>query len=285
MRGLKDLFARGHALIAIGALLLVFSGALYAQREFRAYPPLEGVESDSSLPPDYQVPAGFVLGRLMYPPAGGDRSGGGDWKAGNSSWTIDYPLGDRKFARLLRRLTTIDARSVEQPVDLDDGDDVFDWPFLVASNVGSWDLTEAQAAKLRDYLMRGGFLLCDSFFGTREWQGFEATLRKVFPDRPIQELADNDPIFSPFYDLTKRRQVRNMRSIRRNGLNGGYRADGATPHWRAILDEEGRVMVMITFNNDLGDSWQYADDPQYPQEDSNLGIRLAVNFALYDLTH
>lgn len=281
MQRLQQQFTRGRALIAIGTLLLAFSGALYAQREFRTYPPLEGTESNSALPPDYQLPANFVLGRLMYPAAGGD----GDWKAGNSSWTIDYPLGDRKFSRLLRRLTTIDVRAVEQPVDLDDGEDVFDWPFLVASNVGSWDLTESQAAKLRDYLLRGGFLLCDSFFGSREWQGFERTLRKVFPDRPIQELADNDPIFTPFYDLSKRQQVRNMRSIRRNGLNGGYRADGATPHWRAILDDEGRVMVMITFNNDLGDSWQYADDPQYPQEDSNLGIRLAVNFALYDLTH
>jgi hypothetical protein len=280
------LFARRRWLWACGVLLLASSGALYAQKAFREYPPLEGGESDSSLPPDYQNPAGFVLGRLMYPPAGrGGRGGGGDWKAGNSSWTIDYPLGDRKFSRLLRRLTTIDVRSVEQPVDLDDGDDVFDWPFLVASNVGGWDLTNEQAAKLRDYLERGGFLMCDSFFGTQEWQVFEAALRKVFPDRTVVELAANDPIFTTFYDLSQRKQVRNMRSIRRAGLNRGYRADGAVPHWRAILDDDGRVMVMITFNNDLGDSWQYADDPQYPQEDSNLGIRLAVNFAIYDLTH
>lgn len=285
MPGIKLQFGGRRVLIGCGVLLLAFSGALYAQRAFREYPPLEGAESDSSLPPDYQVPADFVLGRLMYPPAGRGRGGGGDWKAGNSSWTIDYPLGDRKFSKLLRRLTTIDARSVEQPVDLDDGDDVFDWPFLVASNVGSWELTAEQAAKLRDYLLRGGFLLCDSFFGTQEWQTFETTLRRVFPERPIQELSDKDPIFSMFYDLTQRRQVRNMRSIRRNGLNGGYRADGAIQYWRAILDDDGRVMVMIAFNNDLGDSWQYADDPQYPQEDSNLGIRLAVNFAIYDLTH
>ena len=156
---------------------------------------------------------------------------------------------------------------------------------VVASNVGGWDLTTEQAAKLRDYLERGGFLLCDSFFGTQEWQTFEAALRKVFPDRPVVELAATDPIFTTFYDLSQRKQVRNMRSIRRAGLDRGYRADGSVPHWRAILDDDGRVMVMISFNNDLGDSWQYADDPQYPQEDSNLGIRLAVNFAIYDLTH
>src|SRR5690348_3725743 len=93
------------------AALLAFSGALYAQREFREYPPLEGAESDAALPPDYQKPAEFVLGRLMYPPARGGRMGygGGNWKAGYSSWTIDYPLGDRNLAKLLRRLTTVDV--------------------------------------------------------------------------------------------------------------------------------------------------------------------------------
>lgn len=265
------------------ALLTMFCGALFAQREFRQYAPMEGGESDAGLPSDYQKPAEFVVGRLMYPPSAYSRFGGGDWKAGASSWTIDYPLGDRNFAKLLRRLTTVDVRSVEQPVDLDDGDDVFDWPFLVASNVGSWGLTDEQAGKLREYLLRGGFLLCDSFFGTQEWAGFEETLKRIFPDRPIVELPDDHPIFATVFDLKERRQVRNMRSMRGRGL--GYRADGAIPHWRAILDDDGRAMVVITFNNDLGDSWQYADIPEYPQEDSNLGIRLAVNFAVYDLTH
>lgn len=286
MRGWKAKTKSKRALAGCAFLLLAFSGALYAMREFRTYTPLEGAESDSALPPDYQKPAEFVLGRLMYPPlARGGFGYGGNWKAGNSSWTIDYPLGDRNLSKLLRRLTTVDVRSVEQPVDLDDGDDVFDWPFLVASNVGSWDLTDEQAAKLREYLLRGGFLLCDSFFGTREWEGFEPTLKRVFPDRPIIELSDKDPIFTTVYDLSQRRQVRNMRSMRRYGPSRGYRDDGAVPQWRAILDDDGRVMVMITYNNDLGDSWQYADIPEYPQEDSNLGIRLGVNFAVYDLTH
>lgn len=276
-------FASPRRLCALGALLLIFSGALYAQREFRQYPPMEGAESDAPLPADYQKPSEFVLGRLMYPSAARGGFGGGNWKAGSSSWTIDYPLGDRNLAKLLRRLTTVDVRSVEQPVDLDDGDDVFDWPFLVASNVGSFDLTDEQAAKLREYLLRGGFLLCDSFFGSNEWPGFESTIRRVFPDRPIVELTDDNPIFTTVYDLKERRQVRNMRSMRGRGL--GYRGDGAIPQWRGILDDDGRVMVMITFNNDLGDSWQYADIPEYPQEDSNLGIRLGVNFAVYDLTH
>ena len=268
---------------ALGAGLLLACAAAYAQREFREYPGAEGAEAGAALPADYQVPGEFVLGRLMYPPLGGAGRFGASWKQGLSSWTIDYPLGDRNYLRLLRRLTTVHVRSVEQPVDLDDGDDVFNWPFLIASNVGSWSLTDAQAAKLREYLLRGGFLMCDSFFGSQEWEGFEATMRRVFPDRPIVELENDHPIFHTVYELGQRSQVRNMRSLRGRGV--GYRSDGVTPHWRAVLDDEGRVMVAISFNNDLGDSWQYADIPEYPQGDSFLGIRIGVNYAVYAMTH
>ena len=153
----------------------------------------------------------------------------------------------------------------------------------IASNPGSWDLTEPQAAKLREYLLRGGFLMCDSFFGSDEWEGFQETLRRVFPDRGIVELTDDNPLFHTVYDLSKRSQVRNMRSLRGRGV--GYRSDGAIPHWRGVLDDEGRVMIAISFNNDLGDSWQYADIPEYPQEDSNLGIRIAIDYAVYAMTH
>ncbi|MFT3906851.1 MAG: DUF4159 domain-containing protein [Steroidobacteraceae bacterium] len=264
-------------LVPLAAALMMASGALWAQKAFREYPALEGADSESALPADYNVPAEFVFGRLMYP------SGQGDFTLGRTSWTIDYPRGDRTFAQMMRRLTTVKVRSVEQPVNLDDGDDVYDWPFLMVSAPGAWDLTDAEAAKLRDYLLRGGFLVCDSFFGTSEWAGFEAGLRKVFPDRAIVELPADHPIFHVLYDLDDKKQISNWRSLHGRGVP--YRSDGAVPHWRAILDDDGRVMVAITFNNDMGDSWQWADDASYPQEDSNLGIRLGVDFALYDLTH
>jgi len=260
--------------------LLLACAAVYAQRPFREYPAVEG-DATASLPADYNVPAEFVLGRLMFPARG--RWGNRNWKEGYSAWTVDYPLGDRNYLRHLRRLINTSVRSVEQPVDLDDGDDVFNWPFLLASFVGGWDLTDDQAAKLREYLLRGGFLMCDSFYGTVEWDGFQETLRRVFPDRPIVELPNDSPIFHTVYDLEKRSMVRNGRSLRGGGL--GYRLDGVDPHWRAVLDDDGRVMVAISFNNDLGDSWQYADIAEYPQEDTYLGIRLGVNYAIYAITH
>ena len=137
-----------------------------------------------------------------------------------------------------------------------------------------------QALKLREYLMRGGFLLCDSFYGTVEWEGFVRGMIRIFPDRPIVELPDTHPIFHSVYDLSDRPQIPTWQHLPR-----GYRNDGAEPHWRAILDEDNRVMVMITFNNDIADGWQRADEFYYPEEAANASIRLGVNFAVYALTH
>jgi hypothetical protein len=279
----RSYFARSLLCLAAAWMLLLHANA-YAQKSFRVYYGLEGDDAYAELPADYQQPGEFVIARLMFPSNGiGPGSwSGADWRQGGTSWAVDYPRADRRLAAILRRLTRIDVRSVEQPVNLDDGDDVFHWPFLMAGLPGSWDLSEAQAAKLREYLLRGGFLLCDSFFGTREWAGFVTGMRKVFPDRPVIDLPDDHPVFRNVYDVRDKHQIANWQAL---GRGEGFRADGAQPHWRGILDDQGRLMVLIAFNNDLGDSWQRADEPDYPADDVNLGLRLGVNLAVYALTH
>jgi hypothetical protein len=144
--------------------------------------------------------------RLMYPPATFGRGFRefGDWSQGFSSWTIDYPRGDRHMAAAVKRLTRVEAWLFEQPVNLDDGDDVFHWPWLYAVEVGHWDLTDAQAHKLRDYLLRGGFLMVDDFHGTLEWQIFLGSIERVFPDRKIVDISGDDPIFHTLWDLEQR---------------------------------------------------------------------------------
>lgn len=255
-----------------------------AQQSWREYPSIEGGWSyDADWPPDAAAGGEFVVGRLMFPQARSGWAlgvGRGDWLRGATAWTVDYPEGDRTFARLLERLTLVDVRAIEQPVNLDDDLDAYYWPFLISGLVGAWDLTDAQAAKLREYLLRGGFLLCDSFYGVQEWEGFVAGIRRVFPDRSIVELPDDHPIFHAVYDLTDRPQIPTWQHLPR-----GYRNDGSVPYWRAILDDDARVMVMITFNNDIADGWQRADDYAYPQEAANLAISLGVNFAVYALSH
>ncbi|HBY63541.1 MAG TPA: hypothetical protein DEH78_27265 [Solibacterales bacterium] len=246
---------------------------------------MEGYD-DLPLPADYQRKAEFVFGRLMYPGRRGGRGGmgGGDWRQGRASWTVDYPKGDRFFAAALRRLTRIDVRSVEQPINPDDGDDIFNWPFLYVGMPSAWDLTDEQAARIREYLRRGGFLVCDSFFGTEEWAAFKAGMDKILPGRAVIEIPDDDPIFHVVYDLDERGQVGNFRSMLRDASKP-YRADGMVASWRGIRDEKGRVVVAMAFNSDLGDSWQLADDPRYPEKYSALGLRVGVNYVLYAMTH
>jgi hypothetical protein len=274
---------RTRWLSAVGLLLCAVT-AVFAEREFRVYASLEP-QADVALPEGWDKPAGFVVARMMYPGNFGFRRRGfGDWHQGGTAWAVDYPRGDRYYARILRRLTTIDVRSAEQPVNLDDGDDVFDWPFMIVGLPGYWDLTDDQVKKLRDYLLRGGFLIADSFFGTGEWEGFMEGMRRVFPDRQVIDLPNDHPLLHTVYDLNSPGQVPNWNSLGFGG-GGGYRNDGEVPHWRAIVDDEGRVMVAIAFNNDLGDSYQWADDPDYPAEGASLGLRMGVNMAVYALSH
>jgi hypothetical protein len=271
---------------AAGAIALLT--ALYGvQRPFRVYSSIEPYDN-IELPPDYQEKTEWVFGRLMYPPHPNARFGrrffGGslDWREGGTSWSQDYPRADRHFAQVVRRLTRIHARSAEQPVNLDDDDDVFNWPWLCAGEMGDWKLTDAQAAKLREYLLRGGFLMLDDFWGTEEWNRFEESMNRVFPDRPIVEIQDGDSIFHTVYDLKNRYQVPGTWALRRGTT---YRADGSIPHWRGIYDDKGRIMVAMAFNSDLGDSWEWADDPSYPERYSALGLRIGVNYVVYAMTH
>ncbi len=255
------------------------------QKPFREYPGIE--YSNFPIPPDYQEKTEWVFARLMYPPVGRYYGGvefNGSWKNGGSNWTMDYPRSDRHLSQAVRRLTRIHARSVEEPIDLDDDGDVFDWPWLYGVEVGHWNLTDAQAAKLREFLLRGGFFMCDDFHGAIEWEVFAASMKRVFPDRPIVNIDDSDPIFHTIYDLSHRYQVPGALYLE-TGKTYEKGETGKTPHWRAIYDDKGRIMVAMCHNTDLGDSWEHADNPQYPARFSDLGIRLGVNYIVYSMTH
>jgi Domain of unknown function (DUF4159) len=283
-KGWARLMSSRKVLFLLFSGLLVLSGTYAFQRPFREYPGFE--YENFPLPPDYQEKTEWVFARLMYPPIGGGwgwrRRYAGDWTQGMSNWTIDYPRSDRHFSQALRRLTRVHARSVEQPVNLDDGDDVFHWPWLYGVEVGHWNLSDAQARTLREYLLRGGFFMCDDFHGTEEWEVFTASMKRVFPDRPIVEIEDADQIFHTIFDLDGRYQVPGAQFLRSGQT---WEFDGYTPHWRGIYDDRGRVMVAICFDMDLGDSWEWADEPRYPEKFSALGIRIGVNYVVYAMTH
>jgi hypothetical protein len=282
---------RPRRLFCALSLGLVLIGGVFAfQRPFRVYRSLEAYD-DIPLPPDWKEQTEWVQARLMYPQhpearfARFARRFGGmlDWRQGGTSWSQDYPRADRHFAQALRRLTRVHARSVEQPVNPDDIDDFYNWPWLVAGEMGDWKLTPAQVKVVREFLLRGGFLMLDDFWGPEEYARFDETMSKIFPDRPIVEIPDKESIFHTVYDLDQRYQVLGQWALYGNRQN--YRAAGTVAHWMGIYDDHGRVMVAISFNSDLGDSWEWADEPRYPEKFSDLGIRLTVDYVIYAMTH
>jgi hypothetical protein len=176
----------------------------------------------------------------------------------------------------------VDVRPLEQPVNPDDGDDIYNWPWLYVDLPGSWDLTDAQAEKIREYLLRGGFLMADNFWGPEEWEIFEEGMRRIFPDREMVELDTDHQLFQSVFNLSERYQIPGQWATRRGAMN---RNGGVVPYWGGVTDDKGRVVVAITFNSDVGDSWEFADDATYPEHYSALGLRLGANYVVYALTH
>jgi hypothetical protein len=295
MRFPNGILERETRMIGRRALCLVgcgvaFLGALYAfQRPFHQYPGVEYYNFE--LTPDWQQKGEWAFGRLMFPPGPNDGYRGrfdGDFRRGMSLWTQDYPRADRHFSEAVRRLTRLNVRSVEQPIDVEDHDEVYNFPWLYAVQVGEWGLTEAEAKVMRDYLLRGGFFMADDFHGNYEWEMFEKRIRFVFPDRPIQDIPDDDPIFHTVFDLNDRFQVPGAAHLRYGYKRPDYpqsSTDGQGAHWRGIYDDKGRVMIAISYNSDLGDAWEWADSPEYPEKFSGLAIRVGVNYIVYAMTH
>ena len=163
-----------------------------------------------------------------------------------------------------------------------EGDEIFNWPWLYAVEVGYWQLSDADARRLRDYLDRGGFLMVDDFHGSWEWNSFMAGLRKVFPDRQVVDIPDSDPIFHTLFDLQERWQIPG-RNVVYSGVT--YQRDGVIPRWRGIYDDQNRLQVAICHNMDLGDAWEWADDPHYPERFTSLAYRIGINYIVYAMTH
>ena len=169
---------RLRTIISAATLLLVMWSALFAYQRRRPW----YYDDDEPLvtPGDAGEKTEYAFARLQYPSYG--RGPGGIW-AMRGNWTIDYPKADRQFVQGVRRLTRIHTRSVEQVVNLN-SDEIFNWPWIYAVETGHWELTDDQAKKLRQYLLRGGFLMTDDFHGTYEWDVFMQSMTRVFPTDP-----------------------------------------------------------------------------------------------------
>lgn len=198
------------------------------------------------------------------------------------SWSVDFPKADRQFLIGLRRLTNLDAYEAENPVRLTDPD-LGRYPFLYTVEVGYMALTEPEVQGLRRYLQAGGFLVIDDFWGSFEYENFQAQMQRILPGHDIVDLPLDHPIFSSFYDVEEILQVPNVGQ----GMQGGptWESDGYYPAVKGVFDEQGRLMVLINWNTDLGDAWEWAENPYYPLKYSTYAYQMGVNFIIYAMSH
>jgi len=223
----------------------------------------------------------FNFGRLRFSNFRGGGFGGGGRRGGGAKWAVDSNRGDRLFIMAARRLMRLHSRSVETVINIPD-ETLFDHPWMMGTEVGSWDISESEGKRFRQYFDRGGFLMVDDFHGTYEWEVFLLGLQRIFPDRPVVDIPPNDAIFHMLNDLDDKFQVPGRQVM---GSGRTYEQDGYEPKWRGIYDDKGRLQVAICHNMDLGDAWQWADDPRYPEKYSSLAFRIGTNYIAYAMTH
>lgn len=249
-------------------MLGLLAGAALAQfGEFRQARP-------NPLPPYPQ--AEFHFARLAYDSHGRCAGSRGFCMP---MWSIDYPYAEEHFLPALERFTRIDAADDSAHVQLLD-DELYDYPWLFIQQLGQgrWDPTEVEAARLREYLLRGGFLVVDDIHGENEWLWFTDIMQRVLPGRPILDIEEDDALLGIIFDVDRRTQIPGDRHIHGQPMQG-------PPHWRAIYDDAGRMIVAINHNIDMGDAWEHADTWDYPVEMTATAYRFGVNYVVYAMTH
>jgi len=199
-------------------------------------------------------------------------------------WRTDYPASDCKFIWGVERLTSINAyREAPHPMQLMDPK-IFDFPYLYIVEPGQMLLSNQEAARLREFLLRGGFLHADDFWGIYQLDNFAKQMAKVFPDRKLEPVPLTDEIFHTFFDIDTVMQIPNVS----NGCDGGRTWESSTdtvPRIFGIRDDKSRLMVIVTYNSDLGDAWEHMDVACYPEKFSGQAYRMGINFIIYAMTH
>jgi hypothetical protein len=277
-----------HRKLLIGTLLVVMlvTSVAIGQRRFR------GRRRDWSLPMDRGgVPTWnidpqfkrdtFTFVRIRYDSYGYGRGGG---------WATDLPDSDLNFSLRLQQLTSLEVNP--EPIYLELSDPrIFEYPFLYLIEPGRLHFHEPEIAALRKYLLNGGFLMVDDFWGEDEWENFRQQMERVFEDRPPQEVPLSHEIFRCVYEMKEKPQVPSIDVAewgREHGITWeGRYDDTGTPHYKAIYDDHGRIMVFICHNTDLGDGWEREGENEWYFEEFSVkkAYPMGINIVVYAMTH
>ena len=225
----------------------------------------------------------FVFARLIYSDGARGLANFRGFRGGGS-WRTDWPEADKHLTYAIERMSNVRV-VMDQDIAIEIMDpNLFSYPFLYALEVGrGMDLSPEEADRLREFMERGGFLVIDDFWGTREWQNWAYQLSKIFPEKEPEQIPIAHPLFHSFFDIEEIIQVPNVS----NGCYGGptYERDGYVPYALGIFDDDRRLMMLINYNTDIGDAWEHADQPCYPNEFANYAFRIAINYIIYSMTH
>jgi hypothetical protein len=206
---------------------------------------------------------------------------------GEGWWIVDWPDADDHFSTGVQRLTRVDTGD---PLHFRLTDDrLFDYPWIYATQTGWWGLSDQEILRLREYLMRGGFLVVDDFWGDEAWNVFEQTMARVLPGHPITDIAETDSVMHVLYDIQDKDRtfIPGSRHLRRGagGQTIVVQPEGSEPAWKAIYDDRNRMVVAVNFDTDVGDAWEFADVPYYPEKMTTLAYRYGINYLIYSMTH
>ena len=224
----------------------------------------------------------FTFARLRY--------NSGTWMGQRAKWMIDYPDSEPNFSYRLNELTSLEVNPKSAIVDID-AEQMRHYPFIYMIEPGDIWITDEEATVMRDYMLNGGFIMVDDFWGAYEWKNFHRALKQIFPDRDYVELELDHPIFHLVFDLEIKPQIPAVGMAqmgREQGITYEWNKPGSeTPHYRAIHDDRGRICMMICFNTDLGDGWEEeGTDPWYFENFSEpYAYPLGINIVFYALTH
>ena len=277
--------------VLVAAGLLGLAAAAFSQRfggrgGFRGFG--GGGFSSEAPESEFSPNAEFHFLRVEYSDNRGGGFGGGFRsvsRRGRASgwWAQDWPDADEHFTKGVQRLTRMDAGD-PQHVSLTDPK-LFDYPWIYATQTGYWELSDEETSQLHEYLMRGGFIMTDDFWQEQEYQVFQETMNRVLPGQPITDIGLDDSVMHVLYDIQKK-DLTFIPGSRHLGRDGQvYQPPGTMPAWQAMYDPKNRMVVAVNFNTDIGDAWEFADVPYYPEAMTTLAYRYGINYLMYSITH
>lgn len=282
-------------IVVLPLLLAVLVGAALAQ-----YPRFRGggrrggmmsgeIPFDRAGVPDWKVDERFASDVFTFVRVQYDSYGGRGFRGygGGGRWLTDFPDSDLNFSYRLQQLTALKVNPIPTHVRLTD-EKLFDYPFIYMIEPGGLVFSDDEVTALRRYLLNGGFLMVDDFWGDDEYDNFYREIKRVFPDREPAELPLSHEIFQCVYPLKEKPQVPSIGAAEQ-GTSYEWRPGSPTSvvHYQGISDDAGRLMVIICHNTDLGDGWeQEGVDPWYFKEYSEKkSYPMGINIVTYAMTH